>query len=46
MSGMPCRRGGDVRETEKPKLLGRSLKRRLRMVDFPEPEGPDITIGR
>ena len=22
------------------------MKRRLRIVDFPEPEGPEITIGR
>lgn len=27
-------------------MLGCAAKRRLRMVDFPEPEGPDITIGR
>ena len=35
-----------VRETEKPKVSGWSLKRRVRIVDLPEPEGPDITIGR
>lgn len=38
--------GGDVRETEKPKVSGWSLKRRVRIVDLPVPEGPDITIGR
>ena len=38
--------GFDVRETEKPKVSGWSLKRRVRIVDLPEPEGPDITIGR
>ncbi len=27
-------------------MCGWSAKRRLRIVDFPEPEGPDITIGR
>jgi len=26
--------------------LGWSLKRRVRIVDFPLPEGPEITIGR
>ncbi len=36
----------DVRETEKPKVSGWSAKRRLRIVVLPEPEGPDITIGR
>ena len=35
-----------VRETEKPKVFGWSAKRRLRMVDLPEPEGPEITMGR
>ena len=35
-----------IRETEKPKVSGWSLKRRVRIVDLPEPEGPDITIGR
>lgn len=34
------------RETEKPNVSGCAAKRRLRMVDFPDPEGPDITIGR
>lgn len=38
--------GLDVRETEKPKVSGWSLKRRVRIVDLPEPEGPEITIGR
>lgn len=38
--------GWDVRETEKPKVSGWSLKRRVRIVDLPVPEGPDITIGR
>ena len=38
--------GWDVRETEKPKVSGWSLNRRVRIVDLPEPEGPDITIGR
>ena len=38
--------GWDVRETEKPNVSGWSLKRRVRIVDLPEPEGPDITIGR
>jgi hypothetical protein len=37
---------GEVREMEKPKVLGWSLKRRVRIVDFPLPEGPEITIGR
>ncbi len=27
-------------------MSGWSLKRRVRIVDLPEPEGPDITIGR
>lgn len=34
------------RETEKPKVSGWSAKRRLRIVDLPEPEGPEMTIGR
>jgi len=38
--------GTYVRETEKPKVSGWSAKRRLRMVDLPEPEGPEMTIGR
>lgn len=37
---------GTVRETEKPKVSGWSAKRRLRTVDLPEPEGPEITMGR
>lgn len=35
-----------VRETEKPNVSGCPLNRRVRIVDLPEPEGPDITIGR
>lgn len=35
-----------VREMEKPKRSGNSLRRRFRWVDFPEPEGPEMTIGR
>lgn len=35
-----------ARETEKPKVSGCCAKRRLSIVDLPEPEGPDITIGR
>jgi len=27
-------------------VSGWSAKRRLRMVDLPEPEGPEITMGR
>ena len=54
VSGLLCKwgepgrdEGGlDVRETEKPKVSGWSLNRRVRIVDLPEPEGPDITIGR
>lgn len=38
--------GADGRETEKPKVSGWSAKRRLRMVDLPEPEGPEMTMGR
>lgn len=41
-----CGLGSNERETEKPKVSGCAAKRRLRMVDFPEPEGPDITTGR
>ena len=33
----------DSREIEKPKVFGWSLKRRLRRVDLPAPEGPDMT---
>ena len=39
-------RGRDERETENPKVEGYAAKSLLRMVDFPEPEGPDMTIGR
>ena len=46
VSGSGEVRRGDVRETEKPKVSGWSLKRRVRIVDLPVPEGPDITIGR
>ena len=35
-----------IRETEKPNVLGWAAKSRLRIVDFPEPEGPEMTIGR
>lgn len=41
-----CGLGSNERETEKPNVSGCAAKSRLRMVDFPEPEGPDITIGR
>ena len=34
-----------VCETEKPNLSGYSAKRRLRIVDFPVPLGPEMTIG-
>lgn len=34
-----------VWETEKPKVLGWFSKRVLRRVDFPVPEGPQITSG-
>ena len=34
-----------VRETEKPKVSGCLAKRRLSIVDLPDPEGPVITIG-
>ena len=37
---------GEVRETEKPKVSGCSWNSRFKIVDLPEPEGPDITIGR
>lgn len=36
----------DVRETENPNVSGCSAKRRFRIVDLPEPEGPEMTIGR
>lgn len=35
-----------VWEIEKPKREGWAARRRFRRVDLPEPEGPDITIGR
>jgi hypothetical protein len=31
---------------EKPKSFGWALKRRLRRVDLPVPEGPETTMGR
>ena len=34
------------REMEKPNVLGCSARRRVIIVDLPDPEGPDITIGR
>jgi hypothetical protein len=37
---------GVVRETEKPKISGYLAKSRFKRVDFPAPEGPEITIGR
>lgn len=37
---------GSVREMEKPNVSGWAAKRRLRIVDLPVPEGPEITIGR
>jgi hypothetical protein len=35
-----------VREIEKPKRSGYSLSRRFKWVDLPEPEGPEMTMGR
>ena len=35
-----------LRDTENPKVSGWSANRRLRIVDFPDPEGPEMTIGR
>lgn len=35
-----------IRETEKPKVSGCSANNLFRMVDLPEPDGPDMTIGR
>lgn len=37
---------GNERETENPNVEGYAAKSLLRIVDFPEPEGPDMTIGR
>ncbi len=34
------------RETLKPKVFGWAANRRFRIVDFPEPDGPEMTIGR
>lgn len=39
-------RKGNKRETENPKVEGWAVKRRFSIVDFPEPDGPVITIGR
>lgn len=39
-------RKGNKRETENPNVEGWAVKRRFRIVDFPEPDGPVITIGR
>jgi len=36
----------DIRETENPNVSGYSAKRRFKIVDLPEPEGPEMTIGR
>ena len=36
----------DERETEKPKVSGWLAKRRVSIVDFPDPEGPEMTMGR
>lgn len=38
--------GKDERETENPKVWGCAAKSLLRIVDFPEPEGPEMTMGR
>jgi hypothetical protein len=35
----------DLRETENPNVLGWLAKSLFSKVDFPEPEGPEITIG-
>lgn len=32
-----------LRETEKPKVVGKSLKSRFKSVDLPAPEGPENT---
>jgi hypothetical protein len=34
-----------IRETEKPKVLGCFSNNLFNKVDFPEPEGPEMTIG-
>lgn len=39
-------RKGNKRETQNSKVEGWAVKRRFRIVDFPEPDGPVITIGR
>lgn len=40
------RTGGNERETENPNVCGYAAKSLVRIVDFPEPEGPEMTIGR
>ena len=35
-----------IRETEKPNVFGCLSNNILRRVDFPEPDGPEMTIGR
>lgn len=37
---------GNKRETENPKVEGWAARIRFSIVDFPEPDGPVITIGR
>lgn len=37
---------GDIRDTLKPKVSGKSAKRRARRVPFPTPDGPNTTRGR
>lgn len=34
---------GGLRDTEKPNFWGWLMRRRLRRVDFPAPEGPEMT---
>ena len=35
-----------IREIEKPNVSGWFANKCLRIVDLPDPEGPEITIGR
>lgn len=35
-----------MREMENPNVSGYSANSRLRRVDFPAPDGPEMTIGR
>ena len=35
-----------IRETEKPNVFGWLSNNFLRRVDFPEPDGPEMTMGR